>query len=328
MNSFSMRSAWSLGCRFVAQRALGHAVILIGIGILAPFLLQYAIAGGPAETSGPTPLLISQSGPGAGLGTPSIIALALGYVLQTASYFASWRLGFGGDRPLAGALLYGLVAGLLAVAVIAGVGILATMVARWAGFSGTPFLAMLTVLIPLIMVFALFYTMLAALFAAAVSLMLVLAMVFGMATGQLGLAATLVGGSGGIAVLFLVLSGVLMWLAARLSCATSVMADRKSFNPIAAIRESWRLTWDEQWAILRYLALIGFALAVVILGVAVAAGASATALLQREAQPALQAGAIVLRLAAAIPLAFLTVLVPAGIYRELTRSTASAEVFA
>ena len=59
-----------------------------------------------------------------------------------------------------------------------------------AGFSETPFLAVFTVLIPLIMVVALFYTMIAVAVAAIVALMLVVAMALGAASGQVGLAAT------------------------------------------------------------------------------------------------------------------------------------------
>jgi hypothetical protein len=153
--------------------------------------------------------------------------------------------------------------------------------------------------------------------------------VFGTVTGNVGLAATLIGGgSGAIVVLFLVLSAVLMWLATRLSCTTSLMADWKSYNLVAAIRESWRLTLEDQWVILRYLALVAFGLAVLFIGVSLVAGIGAAAYFQGEPVPGGQLTLIALGLVAGTPLAFLIVLLPAGIYRELTRSSLAAEVFA
>lgn len=327
MNGFSMAGAWSFGWRFVASRAVGHAAILIGIGILAPLLLEYAFVRGGVAAPGPAILSQGRIEVLAARG-PVLIVMVAGYLLQTASYFASWRLGFDAGRSLAGAILYGFGAGLLAAVVVTVVATVAmrAMVALW-----TPdgvILGALIGLIPLSAVAALFYTTVSALVAAGVSLLLILAMAFGTATGQIGLAATLVGGRGDLVVVVLVISWVLLWLAARLSCTAAVMADRRSFNPIAAARISWRLTWDEQWAILRYLALIGFALAVVVLGAVIAAGAGVTVLAEDGSMPAPALGAVVLRLAVAVPLAFLTVMVPAGIYRELTRGEVSAEIFA
>lgn len=325
MNPFSMRNAWSLGFGFVARPAAGHAALLIGIGILAPFVLQYAMAGdegamiSAAVPIGPDALASSR---------PLMAALALGYVLQIGSYFASWRLGFGAGRPRAGAILYGLAAGLLAVAVVAVVAIPAVAVAVRLWTPENVLLGALIALIPLSAVAALFYTTMAALAAALVALLLLAAMAFGTATGQVGIAATMVGGRGDLVVVLVVMCGVLLWLAARLSCTAALMADRGSLNLIAAARDSWRLTWEEQWAILRYLALVGFALALLVLGAAVAVGAGATALIEETGAPTLEAGALVVRLALAVPLAFLSVMVPAGIYRELIGPEIPAEVFA
>jgi hypothetical protein len=319
-----MRSAWSLGFALIARRPAGHLVILVGLGIVVPFALQYAIAGEAAGMMGAAALGRS----GLGTGAPALLAMALGLALQTGSYFASWRLGLDAGASLGGAVLYGLLAGLIAMVVIAVVATAAIMAAAQLWTPGAVLLGALIGLIPLSAVAALFYTALAALAAALVALLLIAAMAFGTATGQVGLAATLVGGRGDLVVVLLVICGVLLWLAARLSCTAALMADRKSVNLIAAARESWRLTWDEQWAILRYLALIGFALALLILGVALAAGLGASALAGEDGGPALQLGAVVLRLAVAVPLAFLSVMVPAGIYRELTRADISADIFA
>jgi hypothetical protein len=327
MDGFSMTGAWSFGWRFLAPRLAGHAVILVGIGILVPFALQYAVGGGAAATMSPS--MLSETGiEGLVPGRSLLIVMTLGYLLQTASYFASWRLGFDAGRSLPGAILYGLVAGLIAMVVVAVVTTLALLGAARLWTPEAVLLGALIALIPIGAVAALFYTTIAALAAAFISLLLVAAMAFGTATGQVGLAATLVGGRGDLVVVVLVMSGVSLWLAARFSCTASAMANAGSFNLIAAARISWRLTWEEQWAILRYLALIGFALALVMLGAAIAAGAGAAALLEEGGAPTLQLGAIVLRLALAVPLAFLTVMVPAGIYRELNRAEVSAEVFA
>jgi hypothetical protein len=320
-----MASAWSLGLRFIGPRLAGHFLILVGIGILAPFALQYAIAGDAGAMIGAA-APVGREALAATL--PLMAALAIGYVLQIGSYFASWRLGFGAGRPLAGAILYGLAAGLLAVAVIAVVATPAVSLAARLWTPGAVLLGALVALIPLSLVAALFYTTMAALAAAFAALLLFAAMAFGAASGQVGMAATLVGGRGDLVVVLVVMCGVLMWLAARLSCTAALMAERRSFNLLAAARDSWRLTWEEQWAILRYLALIGFALALTMLGAAVAAGGGATAFLQETSAPALQTGAVVVRLLVAVPLAFLSVMVPAGIYRELTRAEISADIFA
>lgn len=328
MDSFGMASAWSLGLRFIGQRPAGHAIILIGIGILAPFLLQYAVAGGPIESVGPAMAGQTELTARLAAAAPLLLVMAASYTLQTGSYFASWRLGFNAGQSLAGAILYGLVAALLAMIVVAGVAFLAILGAGRFWTPGAVILGALILLLPTSLVLAWFYTVMAAMVAATFSLLLVMAMAFGTVMGDVGFAATMVGGRGDIVVLLLVICGVLMWLAARLSCATSAMAERRSFNLIAALRDSWRLTWEEQWPILRYLALIGFALALVVLGAGFAIGSGAANFFPQVAGPTQQAGAVVLRLAVGVPLSFLTVVVPAGIYRELTRADMSAEIFA
>jgi hypothetical protein len=185
------------------------------------------------------------------------------------------------------------------------------------------------------MVFALFYTLPAALLATIASIVLVFTMVVGTVMGNVGMAATLIGGgSGAVVVLFLVMSAALMWLATRLSCTTSVMADWKSCNLLAAMRESWRLTLEDQWIIMRYLALIAFGLAILIIAASLVAGIGAAAYFQGnssfQGNPGV-GGQIVMLLVGMVvgtPLAFLIVLLPAGIYRELTRHSLAAEVFA
>jgi hypothetical protein len=334
MDTFSMRGAWAFGFRFFAHRPWVHLLVLIGIGVVVPSLLQYALAGFLLAT--PSPGITGQGastmmGQGSGAGAAAGVAILFGYYLQLASWFMSWRLGFNAGRPLGGAILFGLLAALLAAAVFALVGGPAVWAQRAATSAGIPFMGLLIALIPLAMIFALFYTLPAALLATIASIVLVFTMVFGTLTGNVGMAATLIGGgSGAVVVLFLVMSAALMWLATRLSCTTSLMADWKSYNLLAAMRESWRLTLEDQWVILRYLALIAFGLAILIIALSLAAGIGAAAYFQGSPSPGPggQIAVIALGLVAGTPLAFLVVLLPAGIYRELTRHSLAAEVFA
>jgi hypothetical protein len=331
MDSFSMRGAWAFGFRFFAGRPWAHAFLLIVIGVVVPALLQYLLAqagaAGPGLAGRGMSAIVDRS---AGSAVPAGAAI-LAYYLQLASWFMSWRLGFGGGRSLGGAILFGLVAALLAAALFALIGGPAIWVSRWAEAAGIPFIGLLVALIPLAMIFSLFYTLPSALIATVASIVLVFTMLFGTVTGRVGMAATLIGGgSGAVVVLFLVMSAALLWLAVRSSCTASLMADWKSFNLIAAVRESWRLTLEDQWLILRYLALIAFGLAILIIALSLAAGIGAAAYFQGSPGPGPggQIAALALGMAIGAPFAFLIVLLPAGIYRELTRSTMAAEVFA
>jgi hypothetical protein len=321
-----MRGAWALGFRFFAHRQALHILILVGIGIGLPLLLQLALFG---RALGMNPAFAARDQAAMAGGAVPPILLLLSYLLQLASFFMSWRLGFSLGRPAAGAILYGFLASLLAMAVFALVGTPALLGARASFSSGVPFIGLLVALIPLAAVLAIFYTLPAAAMGTIAAIVLVLSMVFGAATGNVGMAATLVGGgSGAVVVLYLVLSMVLIWLASRFSCTTVLMADWKSYNVIAAMRESWRLTLEDQWAILRYLVLIAFVLALILFGISALVGMGAAAFMRGDIGPAGQVAAVVLGLAFGIPAAFLTVLLPAGIYRELTRSSLAAEVFA
>jgi hypothetical protein len=328
MNAFNMAAAWRLGFRVVAEHWLAIGAILIGLGIAAPFALQYALLGEPVG-------LVNQSVYGVSLTDTTLLkkplvllAMALGYALQTWSYFASLRLGLGAGRSPVGALLFGLAAGLLAAPVIAGTHVLAELGGRALFEPEMAILSVLVFLLPLGFVFVLFYLTQVVMVAAGVMLTMALGMIYGAATGEVGLAATMAGGIGGIAVLLLVLGGVLVWLAARLSCVTPLMADRNSLNPIAAIRESWRLTMDDQGVITLYLALVGIVMALLVVGGSIALGGNGSAILRDQAGPGFGPLSAWPRLLLAIPFAVLTVMVPAGIYRQLTRDEISAEVFA
>ena len=327
MDAFSIGGAWSFGFRFFGHRPALHLLLLIGLGLILPTAVQFALTGQAMGTSSPV-----LGGSQAALARGPIVVLVqlLGYVVQLASYFACWRLGLSAAATVPGALRFGLLAGLLAAAIFALVGAPALIAMRAAFSSGIPFLGLLVGLIPIILVVAIFYTLPAALIATVASLLLVLSMVLGTATGNVGLAATLIGGgSGAVVVLFLVLSVILLWLTARLSCTTALMADWQSYNLVAAIRESWRLTLEDQWAILRYLALLAFGMAVILVLVSVGAGVGIAAALRGGGLAGVgQIAALAIGLLVGIPFVILNVIVPAGIYRQLTRSTMAAEVFA
>jgi hypothetical protein len=289
--------------------------------------LQFALLGQVIGMSGP---FSAQSQAGLAASPLMGILQLVSYFLQLLSYFTSWRLSFAAEQRLPAALLFGALAALLASAVVAIVGVPA-LFAIWASFSsGIPFLGLLVGLIAFMLVFAIFYTVPAAFFATLAAVVLILSMLLGAATGNVGMAATRIGGgSGAVVVLFLVLSVILLWVATRLSCTCAVMTDWKSYNLFAAMRESWRLTLEDQWPILRYLLLIAGAMTLFVALISVAAGAGAMAFLRGGGLGgAGPLAGLALGLVFGIPFALLNVFVPAGIYRDLTRSALAAEVFA
>lgn len=322
MEDFSLRGAWSKGFAFFSWNIRGHVILLVGLGIALPVALQLLVIGEVTGwMSGPVPGMAAQD-------LPVLVATLGGYLLQLVSYFGSWRLGLGERGSVAGSALYGLVAGL---AVAIGVGaclIVFALAINPLPQHGVPVPAILLGAIVFPIVFALIYTAMAALVAVGVLLVLVTAMLLGMASGQMGLAATMVGGSGLVVVMLILLAALMLWLAARFSCATCVMADRRSVNMFGAIAASWRLTWEEQWRIMGYLALIGFGLALIIFFGSLAAGYGIASTFGDSEAPELGIGATVIGVALGIPFAFLTVMIPAGIYRELVGPAAPTDVFA
>ncbi|HYD14392.1 MAG TPA: hypothetical protein VEC11_16220 [Allosphingosinicella sp.] len=326
MDKFSIIGAWSLGFRFIARHWLLHLLILLGLGIALPLGLQFALVGGPMETVnlgriGPDPF-----GGGWLVENPLLLAILFaGWILQVGSYFASWRLGFG--ARLGNALLYGLLAALVAIALVAVARTLGEYGSRLVVSPDAFFVAVLIFLAPLLFVMALLFVTQAVMVAGVVLLLLAFAMGYGAISGTIGFAATLVGGDGSIAVLLLVLSGILFWLAARLCCTTSIMADRGSLNIFAAIRDSWRMTLEDQAAITRYLFLVGAVLGLVVIGLAVLLGEGMRAIPRGGVGYTFDIATLIPRLGLAVPLALLTVMIPAGIYRLLTDDQISAEVF-
>jgi hypothetical protein len=327
MTGFSIRGAWTLGFGFYTRHWLVMTLILIGLGFALPLALQYALVGGPIETVnlgrvGPDPYGNSWL-----VDRPVVLAvLFAGWVLQAASFFASWRLGFGASPGRA--LLFGLLAGLLAIAIAGVARTIGQYASELLAYPDTVLLSVIAFTLPLLVPFAMFFVTQTVIVAGVVLLVLSFLMILGAATGSLGAAATLVGGDGAIAVLLLVLSGLLFWLAGRLSCATPLMAARGSLNVWAAARESWRMTLDDQAAIARYLFLIGAAMALVVIGVSVALGEGARAIPRGGVGYTFDTATLIPRVALAVPFAWLSVIVPAGIYRVLKGEETPADIFA
>lgn len=320
MKEFNLWDAWSWGVRFFSGAALNHAILLLGVGVALPILLQILLFGRP---------LVMLNGAGALDGAapgPEWVQLvtAAGYVLQTASFFASRRLGFGQGTSLSGALLYGLVVGAM---VSIGVGFVLVVVGFVFGLITVP-VALIAIVVAFVGLFAIAWTAYAAILAVLVCLLFLLALAFGAAMGNLTFAATIVGGSGAVWTFLVAASLVLLWLAARLSCTAVLMAERGSFHVFAAMRESWSLTWDDEWRITRYLGLLGLVAALLIGGAIALAGAGVVASLTSAGGQGSAMALVILLSALSVPLAYLAVLVPAGIYRELVPADAgAAEVF-
>jgi hypothetical protein len=329
MNAFSIAGAWSLGLGFFTRHWLAMLLLLVGLGLALPLALQYAVIGGPIETVnlgrvGPDPYGNSWLAD-----RPVVIAILFaGYVAQAMSYFAAWRLGFGATP--ARALLYGLLAGLIAIAIAALVRVIGQYASQLIATPDTWLLAVLAFLLPLMIPFALFFVTYTVMVAAVVLLVLAVLMIVGAATGSLGAAATLVGGDGAIAVVLLVLSGFMFWLAGRLSCATPWMAAQGSLNVWAAAKESWRMTLDEQTPIARYLLLVGVGMAVIVIGLSFALGEGTRAIPRGGVGFTFDTATLIPRVALAVPVALLSVMIPAGIYRQLKgeETEISAEIFA
>ena len=320
MSEFSFVRAWTRGLGFFSGAAVKHAVLLVGVGILLPIAIQLLLTGQPSA-------LMSSAAARAGVSAPAVafVAAFAGSLLQAASFFASARLGLRRDTAFRTALVFGLLAGLL---VLLGFFALVILFGLAAGAVGSPFLFLLCWIAVMGFV-AIVWTTFAALFAVGVCLLFLIVLGIGAAGGDLTFAATVVGGGGWVWTLLVAGSLLVLWLAARLSCTTMLMAERKSFNLVAAMRESWSLTWDDEWRIVRYLGLLGLAVALILVAAIVAAGVGLSAALSGASPPAGGVwGAVAIQLLA-IPFAYLSVLVPAGIYRELAPvDYAAVEVFA
>lgn len=279
MNRFSIGQAWSYATGFFAGQGTNHAISLIGVGIVAPLVIQFALGGGAMMAD---PMSLAAGGMAA-MGGLAILTSLINYVLQTGSYFASWRMGLSnGSEPLGSALGFGLVAAL----------------------------PTLLVMIAVVLV-----------------LVLIGFVVFGSALAPLAMGGQPGAGSSAFMLLLLLLFFLfLIWLAARFCCTGPVMADRRTFNVLTGLGESWGMTAASQWKIFGYFILLAIALFVVflilgmIVGVSMFAGGGAPS---GGSIIAIIIGALLL----SIPMAYLQVGVPAGIYRALGEGSKS-DVFA
>lgn len=284
MNKISISQAWSYATSFFTGQFANHAIALIVVGIIVPLVLQFALGGGAAMAD---PMSFAAGGGFAAMGALMILLSLINYILQTGSYFASWRIGLtNGAEPLGSALGYGMIAAL-----------------------PTLVLGIVVVLVIVLIGFVVFGSALAPM----------------MMGGQPSDAA-----AAGTGVMLLLLMPLfllfLVWLAARLCCTGPVMADQRTFNVLTGLSESWRMTSASQWKIFAYFLLIGLAFFVIflilgmIVGVSMFAGGGVPS---SGSMIGLIVGAMLL----SIPMAFLQVGIPAGIYRALGGRSQS-DVFA
>ena len=328
MESFTIGGAWRAGYRFVGRGLVIQFLILVLIGIAAPLGLQYALIGAPLDAAS-SPITGGQAMMQMA-GVPTVLlTIALSHMLQAGSFVAALRFGFSRARAPVGAILFGLAAGFVATLVVAAGYAIALFGARGIASPETVELAVTILILPLVVVYSLFFISQAIMAAATIVSTLLFLLVYGLMNGYPELAAMAFGGSGLLTVMMLVMSLLLFWLAARFSCVTALMAQRRILNIFTAIRDSWQLTADEQGAIFRYLALVGFSIGLLVLGATLAVGTGMGGLLRGGNLGADSTGEIVLRLVFGIPLSFLSVMLPAGIWRQLTvEEEMDAEIFA
>lgn len=285
MNRISISEAWSYATGFFSGQAVQHAIVLIGVGIAAPLILQLLLGGG-ATMFDPAAMAENSAGLIAAMGATGVLLGIVNYVLQTGSYFASWRIGLtNGGEPVGAALGYGMIASLPVL-------LLAVVVVLLLGIIGFLF-------------FGSALTTLASGGEPSSSALMGIYLAFFL-----------------IAPLFLLF---LVWLAARLCCTGPYMADQRSYNVLAALGASWRMTAASQWKIFAYFILLGVALIVIfmILGMIVGVSLLAGGAPGTGSMLGLIIGAILL----SVPMAYLQVGVPAGLYRALG-GTNRSDVFA
>lgn len=327
MKQFSLGNAWSSGVAFVSRDAMNMAIIIIGMGVLLPTVLQYALVGGSMGTMNPALMGQAAMGGGAALAGAFALAALISYLLQFGSYFGAWRLGFGPGESVAGAIVYGIICAVLVMVAFIVLIIAMALIAQ-AGAAGI-LLASLLIGIPLLIIFAAIYTVIVAAFAILMFLVLLVALAFGTSLGNMNPAFAMTGGGAVGMLIALALVALMFWLAVRFSCAVCVMADRKTFNLLTGLSESWRLTGPNQGRIAAYLALLGVILCVAFFVIILMAGAGMAASMgSNGGVPSMGPGMVLLGLVFGIPFAYLLVLVPAGIYRELSHTVPAAEVFA
>ena len=284
VNRISIGQAWSYATGFFSGQGIHHAIILIGVGIVVPLILQFALGGGALMAD---PMSFATGEGMMAMGGLAILLSLINYILQTGSYFASWRIGLAqGAEPLGSALGYGLIAALPVLLLSFVVVIIFGLIA---------FLIFGSALMPMMM---------------------------GEEPSQAAIA-----GTGMLLLLVMPLFLLFaIWIAARFSCTGPVMADRRTFNVLTGLGESWRMTAASQWKIVGYFVLLGIALFVIAMILIMIVGASMFAGGGIPSDTSI-IGIIIAALLFTVPMAYLQVGVPAGIYRALGQSS-QGEVFA
>lgn len=284
MNRISISQAWAYATSFFSDQHSNHANVLIGVGIAVPTVLQILMGGSAAALDPAT--LASGANALAALGATTFLLGLIAFVLQTGSYFASWRMGLmPGQESVGSAISYGMVAAL-----------------------------------PVILVF--------------IGFILVFGIIFGVLFGGamipalIGGDASAAGAAGTAGLVLLALPLILafgLWLSARFCVMGPIMAAGRSYNPIPALAESWRMTAASQWKLMGYfflLIIVAMILGVVlslVFGVSMLAGGGPGT-----------GSLILLTIMSAligIPLAYLYVGIPVGIYKALGGGNAS-DIFA
>ena len=280
MNRISISQAWAYATSFFSDQQSNHAIVLIGIGVVVPTVLQLLMGGSAAALDPAT--LASGANAFAALGATTFLLGIIAFVLQTGSYFASWRMGLTpGQESIGSAISYGMVAALPVILVFIG----------------------------FILVFGI---VLGVLFGGA----LIPALVGGDAS-----AAGVAGTAGMVLLAMPLVLAFGLWLSARFCVMGPIMAAGRSYNPIPALGESWRMTAASQWKLMGYfflLIIVAMILAVVlslVFGVSMLAGGGAGT-----------GSVILLTIMSAlvgIPIAYLYVGIPVGIYKALGGDNAS-----
>jgi len=284
MNRISISQAWAYTTSFFSDQHPNHAIALIGVGVAVPTLLNLLLGG--AAVMDPA-MMASGAASMAAMGGTMFLLGIIGFLLQLASYFASWRMGLvPGQENVGSALGYGLVASL----------------------------PVLLITVGFVLVFGIIFALLFG------GSMMPLLMGGGAPTDSQAL--------GSLGMVFLALPVFLaaaLWLSARFCVMAPVMAANRSYNPLTALGESWRMTAASQWKIMGYFVLIAIVIGIISMIFGVVFGISMLA----GNEPGSGAIAMVTIVGAlvGIPVAYLYVGIPAGIYKALGGGNTS-EVFA
>lgn len=213
----------------------------------------------------------------AALGGTVFLLGVIGFIVQMGSYFASWRMGLApGQDSVGSALGYGLVAALPVLLVTIGFIIVVGLVIGVL-FGGA--------MLPMLM----------------------------------GGDPTAAGAAGSVGMVFLALPlffAFFLWLTARLCVMAPIMAAGRSYNPLPALAESWRMTAASQWKLMGYFVLLFIVAMILMMVLGLVFGVSALASGGEPGAGSMMLITIVGALVG-IPIAYLYVGIPAGIYKAL-----------